>query len=322
MDPAITVLMPVRNGARYLETALASIQAQTLRDFEFIVCDDGSGDGTPAILARAAAQDDRIRVLTLPPSGLVAALNLGLGEARARWVARMDADDIAWPERLAIQWAAAQAHPEAAAIGGAWRVVDPLGRPRHTVQPPTDPAAIAAALLQRNCLAHPTMLVRREAVIAAGGYRDAFRHAEDYDLWLRLSERHPIYAVPQTLIDYREHAGQISASALQDRILAELGVLVAARVRRRGEPDPAGGAGPVTRAWLLSAGATEAEIRARLIAGALGAAKHALRARQPAAAREAVRLLWSQERLHPRTRLHAVLLGAAAGLMREQPPPP
>jgi hypothetical protein len=321
-DPDVTVLMPVRNGARYLEAAVVSILAQRLSNFEFIVCDDGSTDATPRELARHAAQDRRIRVLTLPPLGLVAALNRGMQEARGAWVARMDADDVAWPQRLTVQLAVAAAHPEAAGIGSAWRIVDQIGQFGEIVQPPTDPGDIAAALVERNCLAHPTMLLQRQAVITAGGYREAFLHAEDYDLWLRLSEHHPLYAVSEPLLDYREHPGQVSNAALEQRILSELGAQVAARARRRGAADPPTGTAPVNRAWLLSAGATEAEVRSRLIAGALGAAKRAVRARQPAAARAAVHLLYAQNGLRPRTRLHALLIQAAAGLMREQSPPP
>lgn len=320
-DPDVTVLMPVRNGGRYLEAAMASILTQSLRNFEFIVCDDGSTDDTPHVLARYAARDTRIRLLTLPQQGLVAALNRGMQEARTAWVARMDADDVASPDRLAVQLAVAEAHPEAVGIGSAWRIIDQNGRPLRIVRPPTDPGGIAAALVRYNCLAHPTMLLRRQAVIAAGGYREAFRHAEDYDLWLRLSEHHPLLVVPQPLLDYREHPGQISHSALEQQIIAELGAQIAARARRQGRPDPAG-AVPADRAWLVSAGATEAAIRARVIAGALGAAKRAVRMRQPSAAREALRLLCAQDGLRPRTRLHALLLQMATGLMREQVPPP
>ncbi len=320
--PDVTVLMPVRNGERYLQAALASILTQTLRNFELIVCDDGSTDATPHLLAYHAERDDRIRILTLPRLGLVAALNHGLRQARTSWVARMDADDVAWPRRLTVQMAAARAHPDAGAIGSAWRVIDPAGRPRRIVQPPVDPRAIAAALLQYNCLAHPTMLLRRDAVAAVGGYRAAFRYVEDYDLWLRMSERYPLYAVAEPLLDYREHAGQVSARSLEQRILAELAAQLAAHARRDGKPDPAPADAPLSRAWLLSAGATEADIRDRVIGGALGAAKHALQARQPAVARQALQLLGTQERLHPRTRLHALLLRLAAGVMRDQTPPP
>jgi hypothetical protein len=320
--PAVTVLMAVRDGARFLPAALASILAQQGCDFEVIVCDDGSTDATPRLLAQHAARDARIRIITLAPSGLSAALNVGLQAARTAWVARMDADDVAWPERLAVQLAAAAAHPEAAGIGSAWRIIDAAGRPGAIVRPPTEPRAIAAALMEHNCLAHPTMLLHREAVRAAGGYRAGFRHAEDYDLWLRLAERHPLRAVPQPLLDYREHAGQVSRTGLEQQLLSELAAQLAASARRRGEPDPAEGVALADRAWLVGAGASEAAIRDRLIGGALGAAKRGLASRQPMAARAALRLLRAQGGLHPRTRLHALLLQACAALMREPPPPP
>jgi glycosyltransferase involved in cell wall biosynthesis len=315
----VTVLMPVRNGARFLEPAIGSILAQNLRSFEFIICDDGSTDETPQILARSAARDGRIRVITLPSGGLVAALNTGMLEARTGWVARMDADDVAWSDRLAVQLAAARAHPGAAGIASAWRIIDENGRPGDIVRPPTGPAAIADALLQRNCLAHPTMLLNRQAVLDAGGYRAAFRQAEDYDLWLRLSERFALHAVPRPLLDYREHALQVSQSGLEQRILAEFGAQVAARARRRGKVDPAADAVLVDRAWLEATGVSRAELRHRMIAGALGAAVHAVRTGQKAAAREALGLLYAQRDLHPRTRLHALLLHARATLMT--PPP-
>lgn len=308
--PAVSVLMPVRDGARHLEQAMASILRQGWRDFECLVCDDGSADATPAILARLAAADARLRVLRLPRAGIVAALNAGLAAARADWVARMDADDIALPDRLERQMAAAARHPGSGAIGGAWRVVGPGGEPRCVIAPPTDPAAIAAALLRHNPLAHPTMLLRRDAVLAIGGYRAAFRSAEDYDLWLRLAERHPIHALPEVLINYREHDGQTAWREIEHRVLAEIGARAAARARRAGRPDPAEGAAAIDRAWLRAAGVEEAEIVATLASRALGTAKDALAAGQGGAARAALRLLRAQPGLRARTRIHAALLFA------------
>ncbi|BDG72343.1 glycosyltransferase family 2 protein [Roseomonas fluvialis] len=306
--PAVTVLMPVRDGARHLPEALGSILCQTWRDFECVVCDDGSVDATPEILARAEAADARLRVLRLPRSGIVAALNAGLAAARADWVARMDADDIAAPDRLEHQMAAAARHPESAAIGGAWRVVGADGRVRRHIAPPTEPDAIAEALLRHNPLAHPTMLLRRDAVLALGGYRAAFHSAEDYDLWLRLAERHPIRCVPETLIDYREHAGQTAWREIAHRVHAELGARAAARARRAGLPDPADGAEAIGAVWLRAAGVSEAEIVATMTSRALGTAKDALAAGQGPAARAALRLLRAQPGLRPRTRVHAALL--------------
>lgn len=317
--PAVSVVMPVRDGARHAEEALASILRQGFRDFECIVCDDGSADATPAILARIAAADRRVRVLRLPRAGIVAALNAGLAAARAPWVARMDADDIAAPDRLERQMAAAALHPDAAAIGSAWRVIGPGGALRRVIVPPLEPDAIAAALMRHNPLAHPTMLLRRDAVCALGGYRAAFRGAEDYDLWLRLAERHPLRAVPEVLLDYREHAGQAAWREVEHRVLAELGARAAARARRAGLADPADHAAAIDRAWLRAAGVEDAEIVATLTSRALGTAKDALAAGEGRAARAALRLLRAQPGLRARTRIHAALLWLRSIAIRRAP---
>lgn len=306
--PGVSVLIPVRDGAHHLADALTSILTQGYRDLECIVCDDGSTDATPAILAEAAARDARLRVLALPRRGIVAALNAGLDAAQADWVARMDADDIALPGRLERQMAEAARHPETAAIGGAWRVIGPDGAARRTIVPPAEPDEIAAALLRHNPLAHPTMLLRRDAVRALGGYRAAFRSAEDYDLWLRLSEHHPIRAVPDLLLDYREHAGQTAWAEIEHRVLAEIGARATARARRAGRPDLAEDAAMIDRAWLRLAGVAEAEIVETLTSRALGTAQDALAAHQGKAARAALRLLRAQPGLRSRTRIHAALL--------------
>ncbi len=320
-DPLVTVLMPVRDGARFLAAAIGSILGQSLQSFEFLICDDGSTDATPRILADHAAQDARIRLVPLGAVGLVAALNTGLRLARAPLVARMDADDLAWPERLERQVALSTAYPDAAAIGSGWRLVDVAGRSRGVVAPPVEPQEIEHALQARNCLAHPTMLLRRDAVLAAGGYRSAFLGAEDYDLWLRLTEHHPLRALAAPLVDYREHAGQVTWSALEQRILSELGALAAARWRRAGRTEPA-----MTRAidaaLLRDLGVGDDETAAALIGGALGAAREALARGQNQAVRAALALLRSQPGLKSRTRLHAAWLGLRAqvsGLRRQRP---
>src|ERR1700710_2718911 len=124
MPPAVSVVLPVRNGARYLGLAVESILAQTLSDLELLIVDDGSEDETPMILARMAQADPRVRVLSGPPLGLVAALNRGIHAAGSSFIARMDADDIAWPDRLARQMTLLNSETNAAAVGTGWRVVD------------------------------------------------------------------------------------------------------------------------------------------------------------------------------------------------------
>ncbi|MFT8242525.1 glycosyltransferase [Roseomonas sp. BN140053] len=306
--PAVSVVLPVRDGARFLEAAVNSILGQSLRELELLVVDDGSRDETPAILRRLAAADARLRVLSGPPLGLVPALNRGLREARAPLVARMDADDVAAPERLARQVAALEAAPEVALLGTGWRVVRADGQPRRDVSPPTGSEAIRAALVRANPIAHPTVILRRAAVLGVGGYRPAFRLAEDFDLWLRLAERHELRNLPEPLLDYREHAGQSAWQALEQRALSEMGALAAAARRRAGGADGADGPGPVDRALLRRLGVTAEAIRDGLLARALGTAKDALRAEQFAAARAAVALGLQQPGLRARTRLHLWVL--------------
>jgi glycosyltransferase involved in cell wall biosynthesis len=257
--PLVTVLLPVRDGAPFLDAALASIRAQTLAELEILVVDDGSRDATPVLLARHAAEDARLRVLTRGASGLVAALNLGLAEARAPLVARMDADDVAAPARLERQAREFHARPALAVLGTACRLTDASGMVRGVMRFPEAPDAVRAALSHANCVAHPSVMLRRDAARAAGGYRAAFVMAEDYDLWLRLSRRHEVANLPEALLDYREHPAQASRVAVAQRILSELAARRCAERVAEGLPEAAPRT-PVTRADLLALGLTDARL--------------------------------------------------------------
>ncbi len=308
--PLVSVVLPVRDGAAFVAEAIGSILTQTLDAFELLVVDDGSRDATPAIIGGLAARDRRIRVLTQPSLGLVPALNRGLAEARGPYVARMDADDLAMPERLARQVAALDAHPTVAALGSFCRVIGRDGTVlghRHR-RPPTEPAAIRCALRRGNCMIHPTMMLRRSAVLDAGGYRAAFRLAEDFDLWLRLAERHDLMNLPEPLLTYRQHTAQSEWQDVEQRALSELGALVVAAQRRAGADDPAGSVRLITHAFLREIGVSEAAIAQRIAARAMDAAKEAIAAGHQASARAAIGLLLRQPGLHPRTRLHGWLL--------------
>lgn len=241
IEPLVDVLIPAYNAAATVESAVDSIQRQTLTDLLIHVVDDGSTDDTPAILARLAAEDPRVRVHTRPNGGIVEALNFGLGFCRAEFLARHDADDLAYPERLRIQVDYLRAHPEVAAVGAAARHVDGDGRPTGTVALPEPPGkADAFAIPSREpYVIHPLLTARRAAMVAAGGYRYAF-HAEDTDLYWRLAEQGALVNLPDVLADYRMHEASISSgSPLNGRIMA-LGSQLAglsARRRRAGRPD-------------------------------------------------------------------------------------
>jgi glycosyltransferase involved in cell wall biosynthesis len=235
--PTVSVVMSVRDGARYLRAAVDSILAQTYRDFEFVVVDDGSTDETPSILQSYARADPRLRILRGAGRGIVAALTQGIAAARGRLIARMDSDDIALPTRLQRQVAFLNARPDIQAVGSAIQTIDAADKPRAVRTFPTAPEAIARVLLRYNALAHPTVVMRRDAFLKAGGYREALLHAEDYDLWLRMAERGGLANLPDVLLLYREHETQVtrysrSASWLANALARDL-----ADRRRHGLPE-------------------------------------------------------------------------------------
>jgi glycosyltransferase involved in cell wall biosynthesis len=212
MTPQISVLLPVRDGAAFLREALESVLAQTLRDFELLVVDDGSVDETPSILASVG--DERVRVVRQERLGLVSALNCAVAEARAPLLARMDADDVSLPERLERQLAYLSARPRVALVVVG---VETLGGD-STIVLPDDDAALRRRLLLRNPFAHGAVAVRAEAVARAGGYRADYGANEDYDLWRRIAREWELGAIPEVLYRYREHPGAVTRTRVDERV--------------------------------------------------------------------------------------------------------
>ena len=306
-SPPISVVMPVNNGQAFLDEAVCSIRAQTFQDFELIVVDDGSRDATPEILRHHAVVDRRIRIVTQSQAGVVAALNNGIAASGGPYLARMDADDVAKPDRLARQLDILARHPNVAAIGSGYDVIDRAGRVRRQVTMPIDPEVIRTTLDRTNCMAHSTVLMRRDAVIAAGGYRGAFRHCEDYDLWLRLVEHHDLLNVDEPLLLYREHPGQLTWRNLEQRILSELGAHISASHRRRGRPDPADRSALISADVLRELGMSDTDIRAQIVRRALNATREARRAGHWNAAFAAFALARQQGALPWRSTIHFLL---------------
>lgn len=225
--------MPVRNGAAFLKAAIESIIQQTFVDFEFIIIDDGSTDATPEILNEFAKIDSRILVMTRPPDGMRAALNLGLSLSNAAIVARMDADDIALPDRFALQVDFLRRFPEVLAVGGQTWAIDEDGDVMFAIHCPTETNEIEQCLLRgRNCQSHPAMMLRKSAVFNVGGYQDEYP-TDDYGLWLRMLELGPITNLPQYLLQYRLHP-QASSIEKHDRQRQATETLLAAVYKRRG----------------------------------------------------------------------------------------
>ncbi|HHH83162.1 MAG TPA: glycosyltransferase family 2 protein, partial [Chloroflexi bacterium] len=190
-QPAVSVLMPCYNAEDTVDKAVQSILQQSLERLELILVDDGSRDGTAAKLAEWASSDRRVRVIARSHEGILGALNAGLSHCQAPYVARMDADDIAHPERLARQVETLDAHPDLAVVGS---LVE--GFPQEDVREGfriyldwlnrlVTHDAIVREIFIESPLAHPSVCMRRRWLERVGGYQD-HGWPEDYDLWLRL----------------------------------------------------------------------------------------------------------------------------------------
>lgn len=223
--PQFSFVLPIYNGAIYLREALASLRWQTLRNWECLCINDGSTDGTDIILEEFAAADDRFRILHQANAGIVAALNRGIREARAPWIARMDADDVALPDRLATQAEYVAHHPDTLLVSTHVLCIDAEGRPIAVQAGPTEHAAIERCLLAgKNTINHPTVVMRRDELLAAGMYRQEFEWVEDADLWLRLMRRGKVASIPKILLHYRMHDQSVCSTRqdLQRRMLRRL----------------------------------------------------------------------------------------------------
>ena len=200
--PEVTVLMPVFNGARYLRVAIESILQQTFTDFEFLVIDDGSTDNSPEIVS--SYNDARIRLVRRGKNiGLIATLNEGLELARGDLVARMDADDISYPDRLEKQLAVMRENPRLVLLGSDVDIIDENGTLISYEPKPVGDKGLKLILSVICAIAHPTVIFRKEPVLKVGGYAEAFHYAEDYDLWTRLTQEGEFCNLPFSLLKYR-----------------------------------------------------------------------------------------------------------------------
>jgi glycosyltransferase involved in cell wall biosynthesis len=200
MNPAVSVVIRVYNGERHLREALDCALAQTFDDFEIVVIDDGSTDGSAAILA--ACDDPRLRVIRQPNGGKIAAAMRGLHEARGRYVAILDADDRCAPDRLARQAAFVAARPDVVLLGTALAVIDERGERIGVRRYPLDDAELRRAAVVYNPFAHSSLMMHRETALAVGGYSHKVV-VEDYDLNLRMMRAGRCANLPQVLAEYR-----------------------------------------------------------------------------------------------------------------------
>jgi glycosyltransferase involved in cell wall biosynthesis len=248
--------MPARNEVAHIAAALADLQAQTLRDLEILAIDDGSTDATPRLVAQAAAGDPRVRLVSTPPQGIVAALNLGLAESRGEFVARMDADDRCPPDRLARQLDLLRGRPE---IGSCSCLIGPPPSATYAggyaayanwVNGLTEPDDISRERFVECPIVHPTLLAPRELLRRLGGWRGG-DFPEDYDLVLRLlAEGVRAAKVPEVLYFWRdrpERASRLDPRYRPEAFFALKAAFLAAGPLRGHKEIVVWGAGKVSR---------------------------------------------------------------------------
>ncbi len=231
MSPRATFVIGAYDSAATLRRAIDAVLAQTVSDLELIVVDDGSTDGSRAIAEAAAHRDDRVRVVAMGANaGIARSLNAAVAQARAPVVAVQDADDYSVPERLERQLAVLDAQPEVAVVGSRMHEVD--GRGRELSARTTFRAGVVNdVLLHFNPIPNTSAAFRRDVVLAAGGYDPRYRYAAEYDLWLRIAERHLVVALDEPLAT-REMGGA-NVAARSERPQTREAILIRLRALRR-----------------------------------------------------------------------------------------
>lgn len=261
MSNAIDVLIPVFNAEDTLDEAMGSILDQTIADYRVIAINDGSTDRSGEILATMASEDRRLKVVETPNQGVAKALNHGLSLCTAPLIARFDADDIAYANRLEVQHAYLAAHPECVAVGSDVDHIDAAGRPLFGYPRPGDPGLADPdwAPAREPYLIHPFLMVRREAITAADGYR-VLRTSQDSDLYWRLGKQGRLHNLPERLGKYRIHSNSVTGDRITSgRVMAVCSQLAAlsAQRQREGRPDIAF---PITHGIFAEPDATLAEM--------------------------------------------------------------
>lgn len=232
-SPAVTVLIGAYENEDTVARAVESILAQTERDLELIVIDDGSRDGSAAVAEEVIGSDPRGRVMRLEENvGIARSLNAGLEAAAAPLVAIQDADDYSDQNRLERELEAMAKEPDVAVVGSRMREVDEAGR---ALEPRTSFAAgdVGPVLLRFNPIPNGSALVRRDAALAVGGYDPRYRYATEYDLWLRLAERHRLLTLDEELGTRVMGGGNVAARAERAQLAEGLAIRLHALRRRR-----------------------------------------------------------------------------------------
>jgi glycosyltransferase involved in cell wall biosynthesis len=218
--PAITVLMSVYNGEKFVGMAVESILNQSYQDFEFIIIDDGSTDNTPGILADYKNKDNRIKILRHKNKGLTCSLNTGAFLSRGEFIARQDADDMSMPDRLEKQIAFLKAHPGFAVIGAYALCTDEQGKVVTTSENNKYGTVIKVDVSRQNPISHSSAMFRKDVFNFCNGYDESFRVAQDFDLWNRMAKWGDIGLMPMILVKRRMINQGVSQKKIKEQMIA------------------------------------------------------------------------------------------------------
>lgn len=208
-NPKVTVLMSVYKGEKYLQEAVDSILNQTFQDFEFLIINDSSTDGTLEILENYT--DPRIHIINNEKNiGLTCSLNKGLKKAKGKFIARQDADDISMSNRLDKELKFLEDNTDYAAVGSFVKVINEEGNVVSTIEKPITDTHIREFLKMDNCIAHGSSMIKMSCLLSVGFYDESILKAQDYDLWLRLSEKYKLANIPKYLYFWRQSQENIS----------------------------------------------------------------------------------------------------------------
>lgn len=202
MKPKISVIMSVHNGKDYIRESIESILSQTFSNFEFLIIDDNSTDGTEKILKTFG--DKRIKLIKNKKRlGLTESLNIGLKKAQGDYVARMDADDISLPQRFTKQVDFLEENRQIGLVGSWVEYIGPRGESLEIKKYPQNHKELLNVIMRYNPFKHPTLMIRREILKRIGGYNEKFKYAQDYDLVLKIASISKVANIPEVLLRYR-----------------------------------------------------------------------------------------------------------------------
>ena len=217
-NPKISVIMSVYNGEKYLREAIESILNQTFTDFEFIIVNDGSTDDTLEIIQ--SYNDERIKIINNEQNiGLTKSLNKALKQAKGKYIARQDADDVSLPNRFEEQIKYLEEHSEIAVLGTSKYVINKDGKILRKVIALSDPGKI---LFNDNAFTHGSVMLKKAVVDKLGYYNELFRYSQDYELWLRIVKHYKVSNLTQPLYKLRSHEENIRVTNVEEAMLYHL----------------------------------------------------------------------------------------------------